>query len=434
MRVLPRWARFLSVLVAGTLAVSLVTFLVKASNGALSGDYALTGTFAQAGTGLHPGSEVTYRGVQVGRVTSITLVDRQAQVAMVIQPTFAVPADAVATIRPLNVFGAEQVALSYPAGDAAPSLKEGATLAHTAVSSELGDLFAAADPLLKTINATDLSTVISNLAQASDGEGPTVAASIQEGAKLADLLDRTLPAQLRALDSFNSFTAALAPTGVSLNALSAAENAALPSFNANGQAYSQLLSTLTPFANDLAEFLAAYHPDIQTLLASGDNVARVLLTRQQDVGTLIKGLGVYFTKLGHAVDTSETLPDGSHFAYFHTFIFFGDLNSLICGLLAPASPGLSFLAPLQQALSGAGTPLDCSSQIAAFNLAQGLGGSSSGAPGVSQSAQSLSTQAYQALGSPQNPSSGGLGGLIGSLLGGGSSSGSSGGGLGGLIP
>jgi len=430
---MPRWARFVSVVVAGVVAVAAVTVLIKVSNGALSGDYTLTGNFAKAGTGLHPGSEVTFRGVQVGRVTAITLVDRQAQVSMDVEPGFLVPSDATATIRPLNVFGAEEVAFDFPQGDRTAALHPGSTIARTDVSSELGDLFAAADPLLSTIDTTDLSTIVSTLAQASDGEGPTLAASIQEGAKLADLLDRTLPAQLQALDSFNGFTAALAPTGGSLNALSDAENQALPAFNANASTYAKLLDTLTPFADDLSQFLAAYRPDIQTLLASGDNVARVLLTRQQDVGTLIKGLGIYFTKLGNSVDQTETLPDGSHFAYFQTFIFFDDINNLICGLIAPSSPGLSFLAPLQQALSGAGTPLDCSSQIAAFDLAQDSG--TAGPSSVSQSAQSLSNQAYQALGAPQPGGSGGLGGLVGSLLGSGSGGSGSGGGLlGGLVP
>jgi len=374
---------------------------------------------------------VTYDGVQVGRVTTIDLVDSQAHVAMAIEPTFTVPSDATATIRPLNVFGADQVTLSYPQGDTAKALAPGSAIVRTSVSDELSDLFAAADPLLETIDTADLSTIISNLAQASDGEGPTIAASIQEGAKLADLLDRTLPEQLSTIDAFNGFTAALAPTGASLDSLSNAENLALPAFNANASQYAQLLQTLTPFADDLAAFLAAYHPDIQTLLASGDNIARVLLARQQDVGQVIQGLGIYLTKFANAVGPDERLPDGSGFAYFHTFVLFDDLNNLICGLIAPASPGLSSLAPLQQALSGAGTPLDCSSQIAAFDLAQGTG--TPGASTVAQSAQALSNAAYQQIGQPQNTVSTGLGSVIWSLLGR-SGSGSGSGGFGGLLP
>lgn len=423
---LRRPLRLLAVVTATVAAVAGVTAIVKASNGAWSGQYALTGMFSASGEGLHTGSAVTYRGVQVGRVTAVTLDRGHARVTMAVDPNFTVPADATATIKPINVFGADDVTIAFPSGDHATPLGAGATVAHTAVSPELGDLFAAADPLLAQIDTQDLSTVISNLAQASAGEGPTIAASIDEGVKLADLLDRTLPAQLSALDALNGFTAALAPTATSFNAIAAALDQGLPAFNAAAGSYRKLLATVAPFAENLAQFLAAYHPDITTLLSAGDNVARVVLVRQQDIGQVIQGLGVYVTRFANSYDPSEVLPDGSHFGYFHTFVLLSDINDLVCALIAPAQPGLSFLAPLQQALSGAGTPLNCSSQIAAFNLAQGAPGSnatpapaSTPAPSSSESASQLSTGLYQGLAAPAPaPTSTGLGELIQGLLGG----------------
>lgn len=416
--------------VAAVVAVGGITTIVKTADGAFSGAYQLTGLFPTSGEGLHAGSAVTYRGVQVGRVTDIALSDGQAKVNMAIDPTFKVPADATATIKPINVFGADDVMLDFPAVDGSKALAAGASVAHTAVSPELGDLFAAADPLLAQIDAPDLTTIVSNLAQGAEGEGPTIAKSITEGVKLADLLDRTLPAQLGALDAFSGFATALAPTATSFNAIALAANQGLPAFNASAADYKKLLATLTPFAQNLAQFLATYHPDFETLLSAGDNVARVLLVRQQDIGQVVSGLGIYLTKFANSIDPSEVLPDGSHFGYFHTFIMFSDINDLICSLIAPAQPGLSFLAPLQQALSGGGLPLNCASQISAFDAAQG------GAPGVggtstSQAASQLSTQIYGGLGAPSEPTQSGLGGLIEALIGGSSTSGSAGGLLGG---
>ncbi|MHB8682518.1 MAG: MCE family protein [Acidimicrobiales bacterium] len=415
-----RPVRMVAVVVAAAVAISAVTLIIKNSNGAFSGQYALTGFFPSSGEGLHSGSAVSFRGVQVGRVTGIALDQGRAKVTLAIDPSFRVPADASATIKPINVFGADDVTIDYATGDHATPLAPGATIAHTTVSSELGDLFAAADPLLQQIDAPDLTTIVSNLAQASDGEGPTIAASIDEGVKLANFLDDTLPAQLSALDAFTGFTATLTPTAESLNAIAAASNVGLPAFNQQAAAYKKLLTTLAPFAENLAQFLATYHPDFATLLASGDNVARVLLVRQQDIGDVLSGLAVYLTKFAGAVDPAEVLPDGSHFGYFHTFIMLSDINSLVCSLLAPAQPGLSFLAPLQQALSGAGTPLNCSSQIAAFDKAQGTKGAPAGNAAAGQAASSLSTQTYQGLAQPSRPTSSGLGGIIDTLLGGGS--------------
>jgi ABC-type transporter Mla subunit MlaD len=190
--------------------------------------------------------------------------------------------------------------------------------------------------------------------------------------------------------------------------------------------YQRLLESLTPFANQLATILADYHPDIATILASGDNVARVLTAQQDDVGQVIQGAYHYADKLGHA-SSPDTLPDGSGFGYFNTFILFADVNQLVCSLIAPAGTGLSFLEPVQQAVAGAGSAFNCSSQLAAFNAAQSTAAPSTAPaaaapnPATPSAAQGLTNQVYGILGKPSSPSgsSPSIGGYIHSLLGGG---------------
>src|SRR6202034_2518553 len=122
--------------------------------------------------------------------------------------------------------------------------------------------------------------------------------------------------------------------------------------------------------NRLATLLATYHPDIATILESGDNVSRVLLAQQDTIGQVISGAYHYFQKIAEGASGLNTLPDGSTYAYFNTFILFGDVNSLVCNLIAPPTGGMSFLQPIQQALAGAGSAFNCSSQLAAFNALQ----------------------------------------------------------------
>ena len=407
--------------------VAAATLIVKGAYGAFSGNYELNGLFVRAGEGLHQQSQVEYRGVTVGSVRSITLQGGRADVVIGLQPGFRVPTDAVATIQPKNVFGEEVVELRFPHGEQAPFLAPGQTIAATAVSPELTQLLSAADPLLKQINGQDLATVISELSVASAGEGPKVAASIDEGARLAGLLDSTLDAQLRALDSFTRFNQALAPAGPSFNAIADNNNLSLPVFNARAAAYQKVLDNFTPVANELARYLSAYHPDITALLTAGDNVVRVLIARQQDIANLIHGLYRYTYKFASGA-SPETLPNGTKFAYFKTFVLFSDVNQLVCDMIAPAQPGLGFLQPLQQALTGPGSPFNCSAQMAAFRAAQ-----SSAAPAraatapapsatgpASSAAQNLLNQLQQTLGRPQGGRGGGLATVIAPLLGAGS--------------
>jgi len=435
----------LAVLAAAAIGAVL---LVRLSNGDYSGDYTVSGVFPRAGEGLQTGSEVVFRGVQVGRVSGIALDGTRARVTLLVEPDFRIPADAVATIEPVNLFGAEQVSLTTPdarsatavESDAGPFLRPGGVFARTVTSDQLGALFAAAAPLLNRINTGNLSAVISDLAQVSAGEGLRIARAIDAGARLAGYLNQTLAAQLAALDSFSRFTAAVAPDGAAVNGLSAQENAALPTFNRDAADYQRLLVNLTPFATDLAQLLSDYHPDIATLLTQGADVARVLTVQQAEIGQVVQGAYQYAYKVGQSGGRS-TLADGSRFAYFNSFIMFGDVNTLVCDLLAPPDPGLSFLEPLQEALAGAGTPFDCQSQLAAFDAAQRTPAPApapSPAPGVTvptvpttpttptgsaslpSAAQTLENQIYGILGRPSDPTAGSIGSYVQSLLGGGS--------------
>ncbi|HEY1445993.1 MAG TPA: MCE family protein [Acidimicrobiales bacterium] len=424
--------RLLNVVVSLVILFGLVfgtVELVRLANGDFAGDYKLNGTFPRAGEGLHPGSAVVFRGVQVGRVSTINLYQNQAQVTVLIEPSFKVPAASTATIKPVNLFGAEQVSISSPHAnsDAGPYLSPGSTFAHAQSSDELGDLFAAATPLLNQINTSQLSTVLSELAQASQGEGPKIAAGINAGTQLAGLLDRTLNAQILALDSFAKFTNAVAPAAADLNNLNTQINAGLPAFNAEEADYQNLVNTLVPFADRLASLLATYHPDIATILTSGDNVSRVLLAQQDNIGQVINGAYHYFQKIAQGTSGLNKLPDGSTYGYFNTFILFTDVNSLVCNLIAPPTGGMSYLEPLQQALAGAGSAFNCSSELSSFASLQGNSSTpsvvapsngTSPTSAANSAGSATANQVYGIIGQPDTSKPTTLGGILNQLVGG----------------
>lgn len=401
--------------------VSVSTLLVRLAYGAYSNVYPLSGTFSEAGQGLHVESEVQFRGVQVGSVSGITLQDNRALVQLHIDKGFQIPADATATITAKNVFGQDTVNLGFPSGQHPPYLHPGSMISHTGVDAGLTQFLASAADLLNSVNGADLGTVISELSQAYAGQGPEIAASIEEGTRLADLFDSTLQAQIRALDSFTNFSGVLAPTGPSFNAMAAASNLALPAFNAEAADYQKLLANFAPVANQLASLLADYHPDIVAMLTQGANVSRVIISDQSDISNLVHGLYRYSFKFAVGLGP-ETLPDGSKFAFFKTFLLFSDINTLVCNLIAPPQPGLSALQPVQQALTGPGSPFNCSAQLAAFGAAQarGAGGPHPSSPlaPAHQAAQQLTNDLGSLAGQPAPSAPGDVGGVLSQLLGG----------------
>jgi virulence factor Mce-like protein len=398
----------LAVMVAATVT------LIRNSNGDYSGDYKLSGDFTKADEGLPPGSEVVFRGVQVGRVSTVSLQGDMARVSVLIDPTFKVPKDVTATIQPINLFGADEISLTTPDHDseAGPYLPHNGQFAHSDNTDELGDLFAAAVPLLNKINTNNLSTVLGELSQASQGEGPNIAKSIGAGTQLAGLLNSTLNAQLLALDSFARFTQAVAPDATSLNNLDTLTNDALPAFNNEEADYQKFLNTLIPFANDLTSLLITYKPDIDTILTSGDNISRVLLAQQDELGQVVRGAYTYFHTIAVGGASQTKLPDGSTYAYFNAFVLFSDVNTLVCSLLVPASPALVSV------LTSASSAFNCSAQSAAHNSE----GPVTEGPTITDTqpgaaAQSATTQIYGILGEPDTSKGSGLGGFINGLLG-----------------
>jgi virulence factor Mce-like protein len=353
---------------------------------------------------------VDYRGVQVGKIKSWSLVDRQVQVHFSINRGFKVPANATATLEPQSVFGSEIMNLDFPSGQAGPYLQPGDAVTQTATTDQVQDFINSTVPLFQSINPGDVQTIISELTQASENLGPTIAQSIDTGTQLADLFSTTINAQTNALDAFSRFQAAFTPTASNLNAIAAANNVGLPVFNHAEATFQAFLTTLKPLADNLAQLLSVYRPDINILLGQGDNVVRVLLARQSDISDLIHGLYRYTLKFAKGA-SSEQLADGSRFAYFKLFTSFSDIDKLVCGLVAPAGAPSQLqqsLAPLQSAL---GPQFDCSPGSSAS------GSTSAGAPSSPQVAGQMATSALSGLGQPQVPQRTNVGSVINGVLG-----------------
>ncbi|MBV9665929.1 MAG: MCE family protein [Actinobacteria bacterium] len=405
---MPRAYRAAAALALAVLLTSLAVLAVEGAYGTFSDQYHLVADFKNAGQLLTPGSNVKYRGVNIGKVDSVHLVNRRVQVKLSIDRGFHVPADTSATVRPKTLFGEKYIDFAFPHGRTGPFLPANGHITSTAAAEEVEGLFEGAVPLFAKINATDLATIINELSKGLDGEGANIAKSLNDGVRLADVFSDTIDAQTRALDSFARFQDAIRTIGPDLNAISANSNLALPEFNQARADYTRVLATLKPFADNLADVLRVYRPDIDTILTQGDNVVRVLLARQSDISDTVSGLYRYTLKFSKGA-SPETLPGGSKFAYFKNFVDFSDVQNLICASLAPPQPGADFLKPLQQALLNSGGPLDCS---AYFTQA-----ASKAAPSAAQAGRNLATQTQHVLSAPQVPAVDTVKALVDQILG-----------------
>src|SRR3546814_1507109 len=136
--------------IALVLLSAAATIGIKASFGAFDGGYELSGRFDAAGQGLLPGSDVKVRGVNIGEVDGIRLVDGAAEVTLRIHDGEQVPVDATAIIRPKTLFGEKFVDIEPDdAEESGPFLDDGGVISDTQGGFELEAVLADAYPLLK---------------------------------------------------------------------------------------------------------------------------------------------------------------------------------------------------------------------------------------------------------------------------------------------
>src|SRR4030095_11411276 len=172
----------------------------------------------------------------------------------------------------------------------------GDTIEDAASATEVEDFFEGSTDLFDAIDEQDLATFVSSLSEAARGAGDEVAAAWESSADASTLGVDTLDLQLRALDSWSAFQDAI--------------RSVREEFNANRADYERVLTTLRPFAEDLAALLAGTRPDIDTYLERGDSVVRMLTANEEHITELNNELGDYVQAFAGGL-SDERLPDGS---------------------------------------------------------------------------------------------------------------------------
>jgi virulence factor Mce-like protein len=396
--------------------IALVWVGVTFAYGGYDDHYELVGDFPRAGQGLANGSDVSYRGVDVGEVASVDLVDRQARITLHMDPDFRVPEDARFVVRPKTIFGEKFVDVTFPDGDEGPYLEDGDQVADAEAATEVEDFFEGSDDLFDALDEQEVAELVTSLSEAARGTGEDVAASFESGADATAVGADTIDRQVRALSAWSEFQDAIRDIGPDLNEIADNSNLALEEFNAHRDDYARALSSLRPFAEDLAALLEGTRPDIDTYLERGDSVVRLLIANEDDVQHTIEGLGDYVEAFGRGL-SDERLPNGEGFAYFKNFIYADDVEHFLCSSLAEAPDEF---AGLRDAILSLQTAIDCHGYYQP-TPAPGAPQGQVPVPEASPADQAVAAgqlidQVYALLGRPQGGQSQDLGALMDELL------------------
>src|SRR5689334_22559829 len=160
----------------------------------LGSGYDVSADFKDSG-GIFVNAEVTYRGVAVGRVTDMKLLDNGVRVVLTMNPDAPkIPAAAKAVVANRSAVGEQYVDLR-PDSATGPFLKSGSVIpmSRTAIPIPVEQLMLDTDTLARSVNTDNLRTVVDELGKAFNGSGDDLGRLIDNGNLLLARAEQSLP-------------------------------------------------------------------------------------------------------------------------------------------------------------------------------------------------------------------------------------------------
>ena len=136
------------------------------------GQYTLTADLPNAG-GLYRTSNVTYRGVSIGRVTNIEPTEKGARATLRISDKYKIPVDASANVRSVTAIGEQYLDL-VSAENPDQYFASGQTITKSTVPVPVGAALDAAYRSLAAIPSDKIPNLLDETALAVGGLGPTL--------------------------------------------------------------------------------------------------------------------------------------------------------------------------------------------------------------------------------------------------------------------
>ena len=307
--------------------------------------------------GIYSDASVTYRGVEVGRVTAVHLYPNKVIVDMAIRHGQKIPANVDANVKELTA-AAEQYMDLVPQGattltaarttDAGPYLTPGYTIPEdrTSIPVSIGTLLATVNSLVSSLNPADLNTLSHALAQGFQGAADDLRSIIVDGSALLKALQSATPGTVQlieagntVLNTFNQTSGDFADFSHNLNLLSA-------QVAQSNNDLIKLLQNGATLSGTAEQQLAQYEQPTINLLSDLGDLSNLSFEREPAFRALFQVLPIFaqdiaMTSTGGQIRFELTFnynhtvcPYTSTMAEPNTLVAMADLTAN-CGIQAP---------------------------------------------------------------------------------------------------
>lgn len=238
--------------------------------------------------GLYRFANVTYRGVEVGKVTDVALSPTGAEATIMINSSPRIPADVVATVRSMSAVGEQYVDL-LPRTAGPPYLQDGSVIdvGDASVPAPVGPMLDKVSALLDSIPKDSLEALLDESFKGLNGAGDDLATILRSASTVSQdvnavsgraraLIDDSAPlldAQVQSADATRTWARSLA--GITEQVVR------------NDPDVRHILQTAPGLVQDVTGLLDQVKPTLPVLLANLASVGQVGLTYRPGLEQLL---------------------------------------------------------------------------------------------------------------------------------------------------
>lgn len=232
-----------------------------------------------ASGGLYRFSNVTYRGVEVGKVTGMDVSRSQATATLSLDTSPKIPADLKAEVRSVSAVGEQYVEL-MPRTDSPPYLQDGSviTSADTKIPQAVGPMLDQVSTLLDSVPKDRLSGLVDESFNAFNGAGYDLGSLFDSSARVSGDLNKVSDRSSTLIEDSGPLLDSQAQTTDALRLWAASLAGVTGQVVADDQQVRTLLREGPPAADEVSRLFDQVKPTLPVLLANLTTFGQVAVT------------------------------------------------------------------------------------------------------------------------------------------------------------
>ncbi|MFF9350583.1 MCE family protein [Streptomyces sp. NPDC014734] len=266
--------------------------------------------------GLFTHSNVTYRGVSVGRVGPIELTDDGVEAELRIDKSAPpIPDGLKAVVANLSAVGEQYVDLR-PTRTDGPYLANGSVIEQTdtTVPAPVTNVLTSVDGLAKSVDLESLRTVVDEFGTAFTGRGDDLQVLLDTGTDFVRAADDALPTNTKLMADGQVVLRTQAEQGEALKGFASGAEELAAQLKGSDTDLRRLIAAAPDATNQISALLRDLDPEFGVVVANLLTTSEVAVTRQRGMEELLVKLPAVAAAGASAVD-----EDGARFGMSVTF-------------------------------------------------------------------------------------------------------------------